>query len=106
MKKILIVLLVLAAAGVSFFAYLGCVSGLSSVFGTDKPRDLGIKYSQADFDSARAKSLIEYIALPAGTPDELSLQRSGSRPVNTFFTSAEASALMNDRPFGSVIALF
>ncbi len=99
MKKILIVIAVLIVLVLGLLAYLGYVPGLSSVFGADKPRDLGIKYTQADFDSAFAKSQVVYEALPAGTPDELSLQRRGSRPVNISFTAAEATSLMNDRPF-------
>ncbi|MFA5742865.1 MAG: hypothetical protein WCX77_00990 [Candidatus Paceibacterota bacterium] len=98
-KILLIIILLLAAAVLCFFAYLGYVPGLSSVFGADKARDLGIKYTQADLASARAKSQIVYEALPAGTLDSQSLQRSGSRPVDAVFTSVEASALMNDRPF-------
>ena len=98
-KILLIIIFLLAASALCFFAYLGYVPVLSSVFGADKARDLGIKYTQADLASARAKSQIVYEALPAGTPDEQSIQRSGSRPINTVFTSAEASALMNDRPF-------
>jgi hypothetical protein len=99
MKKFLIFVLILFLIILGIFAYLGYVPGLSSVFGSDKPKDLGIKYTQADLASARAKSQIVYEALPAGTPDELSLQRSGTRPISATFTSAEASALMNDRPF-------
>ena len=99
MKKFLIVILILALIVVGFLGYLGFIPGVSSIFGSDKPKDLGIKYTQVDLVSARAKSQIAYEALPAGTPDEQSIQRSGSRPINTVFTSAEASALMNDRPF-------
>lgn len=64
-----------------------------------KPRDLGVTYTEADRASARAKSQIEYEALPADTPDSQSLVRTGSRAVSASFTSAEITALMNDRPY-------
>ena len=39
-------------------AYAGFVPGLSSVIGTNKPVDLGVKYSQADFESFLRKSFL------------------------------------------------
>lgn len=84
---------------VLFLGYLGFIPGISAIFGSNKPRDLGIKYTEADRTTARAKSQIEYDVLPANTPESQSIIRTGSRAVNTTFNSAEATALMNDRPF-------
>jgi len=98
-KIIGIILLVIALAVVLFLGYLGYIPGVSAIFGSNKPRDLGVKYTEEDRASARAKSQIEYTELPASTPDEQSLVRSGSRPVTADFSSAEITALMNDRPF-------
>jgi len=81
------------------FGYLGYLPSVAKVFGWDKPRDLGISYTGQDQASARSKSQLQYDALPANTPDNLSLQRTGSRAVNSSFSSAEVTALMNDRPF-------
>jgi hypothetical protein len=84
---------------VLFLGYLGFIPGVSAIFGSNKPRDLGVKYTAADLASARAKSQIEYEVLPANTPLEQSLIRTGSRPIDATFTSAEITSLMNDRPF-------
>lgn len=99
MKVFLSILAVIIVAIVLFLGYLGFIPGVSAIFGSNKPRDLGVKYTEADRSSARAKSQIEYVALPADTPAEQSLVRTGSRPVNASFSSAEITALMNDRPF-------
>lgn len=99
LKIFLVIIVVLIVVVVLFLGYLGYVPVVAKIFGWDKPRDLGISYTQADFQSARAKSQLEYDELPAGTSDEKSLIRTGSRPVTMDLTSAEASSLMNDRPF-------
>lgn len=99
MKIFLGFILAVIIAIVLFLGYLGFIPGVSAIFGSNKPRDLGIKYTEADRVSGKAKSQIEDETLPANTPDEQSLQRIGSRPVTTSFSSAEITALMNDRPF-------
>lgn len=99
MKIFLGIIFVTIITVILFLGYLGFVPGVSAIFGSSKPRDLGVKYTEADRASGRAKSQLEYGELPAGTPDEISLQRIGSRPVTTAFTSSEITALMNDRPF-------
>lgn len=94
---IFIVIPVLAV--VLALGYFGFIPGLSSLMGTNKPRDLGIKYTEEDRKSARGKSQIEYVALPANTPPEESRQYSGSRPIKAEFSSTEITALMNNRPW-------
>lgn len=98
-KIILIVVGVLVLVTILFLGFLGYIPGLSNLLGANKPRDLGIRYTKADFDFARAKSQIEYTILPANTPDNLSIQSSGTRPVNTSWDSKEISSLLNDRPW-------
>ena len=79
--------------------YLGLVPGVSTLFGSDKPRDLGIRYANEDKESARAKSQIVYETLPSDIPPQNSIQRMGKREISAEFTSAEATALMNNRPW-------
>lgn len=59
MKKLLIIfglvilsLLIIAVLGVG---YLGFVPGLSSLMGTNKPRDLGVRFTEKDLHSAQEK---------------------------------------------------
>jgi hypothetical protein len=91
MKKIFVglVILIILIAGVGgyFILFAG------------KPKDLGIRYTEDDRTSARAKSKIEYEALPETTPVTESIQRFGTREVTAEFSSAEVTALMNNRPW-------
>lgn len=85
----------------SIFAFgcLGLVPYLSDWLKTNRPRDLGIKYNQENLIVARAKANQIYETLPSSTPDEKSIKWSGSHKVNDYWTSAEITALMNNRPW-------
>jgi hypothetical protein len=88
-----VVVLVLVAG------YFGFVPGVSGLFGSDKPIDLGVTYTRADYQSAEAKSKIEKFDLPPSTPPEQSLQYEGSQPASVDLTEAEVSALINESPW-------
>jgi len=99
-KKIFIMISLIVALVYLFVASsLGYIPVVSKWLGTDKPKDLGIRYTAEDKASARAKSQLEYLELPADTPVEESIVRKGSRPVTTSWSSAEMTALLNDRPW-------
>lgn len=95
----MIVILLFIIVPVFVLGYLGFIPGISSLFGSNKPRDLGIKYTEEDRASARGKTQVTYADLPSETPASSSIQLSGSRPVSFEMSSAEASALMNNRPW-------
>jgi hypothetical protein len=78
---------------VLILGFLGFIPGLSA-----KPRDLGIKYSEADLSSGRAKSQIVYEIISGQVAPSESWQTSGSRAVNTEFSSQEITAIMNNKP--------
>ena len=88
-----VVVLVLVAG------YFGFVPGISGIFGSDKPRDLGVTYTHADYLSVIAKDKIQRVDLPADTPPAQSLSFSGSQSASFNITSAEATALLNDTPW-------
>jgi hypothetical protein len=99
-KKIFIMISLIVAVVYLFVASsLGYIPGVSKWLGTDKPKDLGVRYTVEDKASARAKSQLEYLELPAYTPVEESIVRKGSRPITTSWNSAEMTALLNDRPW-------
>jgi len=99
LKVLLVVVVGLVLVGVIILGMLGFIPGLSTLLGANRPRDLGVTYTEADYAAARSKSQLEYEALPSDTSVEQSLQRSGTRPVTATWSSAELSALMNDRPW-------
>lgn len=100
MKKLLILLIIFVIlCSVFILGYLGLIPGLSTLLGADKPRDLGIKYTQADLKSCRSKSRVEYTSLPDSSSPSQTRQVSGQREVAAEFTSAEITATMNNQPW-------
>jgi hypothetical protein len=98
-KVILILLVVILIGIVSWLGSLGYIPGLAGIMGANKPKKLGVTYTESDFNSARTKSQIIYGMLPDSTPMEQSIQRVGKRQANISLTSAEATALLNNRPW-------
>jgi len=98
-KVSLIIISIIVLSILLFIGYLGYIPGLSTLLGANKPRDLGVKYTDSDKASARAKSQLIYGVLPENTPPEMSIRRSGSRKISTTFNSAEMTSLMNNRPW-------
>lgn len=99
MKKLLTSLIIIVAVGglvgVLLVGYLGFVPGLSHWLGSDKPRDLGVKYSTEMIDQAQEKTGVEVVQLPDSTSVEASIQLSGQKEVNYSLTSQELTALAN-----------
>jgi hypothetical protein len=88
-----VVVLVLVAG------YFGFVPGVSNLFGSNKPTDLGITYTQADYQSARAKGNIQRVDLPTSTPPEQSLSFSGQQNANVTLTDNEVTALIDEKVY-------
>ena len=96
LKVVGITLGVVVIAAVLVLGYFGFVPGVSSLFGSNKPTDLGVTYTEADRLSGRAKAGWEVVELPADTPPENSLVYSGQVAVDATFTNAELTAWAND----------
>jgi hypothetical protein len=79
--------------------YFGFVPGVSKIFGSDKPVDLGITYTPADYQSARAKGNIQRVDLPASTPPEQSLSFAGQQSANVNLTDEEVAALIDEKVY-------
>jgi hypothetical protein len=97
LKGLLITVGVLVIAAVLVLGYLGFVPGVSNLFGSNKPRDLGVTWTLADYDSAHAKNGTTHTVLPATAGPEGSIKFSGAHPVNTTYTQAEINAEINNR---------
>lgn len=93
LRGIIIVLVAVIGAIVLAFGYLGFVPGVSSLFGSDKPRDLGIKATAADLQSANGKSGVKLVELPPSSTPVGSIRYSGQVPVDNSFTDKELTAL-------------
>ena len=88
---LVILILVIGIAG-----YFGFVPGVSTVMGANSPKDLGVKYTQQDLQSARAKLGQQLLLLPEGLEPKASRTYSGQKPINQRFTQEELTALVND----------
>lgn len=95
----LILIVIIIGVPVLFLGYLGFVPGLSAVMGTNKPRDLGISYSQEDLQQTHAKSQVVYQTLADNQEPTQTRQFSGSRPFTGEFSSAEITATLNNQPW-------
>lgn len=91
-KFILLIIVLALVGGIGYLAYMGFIPGLSDWIGANKPKDLGVKYTQADADSYIKKSLTEITPLTTGSDNIIF---SGSKNLTQSFTSAETSARMN-----------
>jgi len=94
-KALFTIIIVLAVAGALLLGYLGFVPGLAKIFGSDKPRDLGIKYVQADYESAGLKNKIQIEVLDKAPDAKSSLKMEGKNPVEASFTSEEVTSRIN-----------
>jgi hypothetical protein len=90
-------IMVIVVIAVIVLGYFGFMPGVSNLFGSNRPRDLGVTFTAADYQSAKAKQPSVISDLPAGAPAEQSLKFSGGRGINTTFTQAEFNALLNNR---------
>ena len=101
MKKVVIgvgavgiigILLVILVLG-----YLGFVPGLSDLMGTNKPKDLWVKFSEANYAAGMAKVPGATVLNPEALCINCPYTSSGSIPVNTNFSQEEFTAMMNKR---------
>lgn len=96
-KGVVVTIIVLAVIIVLGLGYLGFIPVVSSVFGSNKPRDLGVTYTAADLSSARAKAGRQVTELAANLPPGQSLTFSGQKAVDVSLTQAEFNAFINDK---------
>jgi hypothetical protein len=61
------------------------------------PKDLGVKYSKADLESANKKLGVQFLELNGVSDPKESLKMTGKKEVNTVLTGPELTALMNYR---------
>jgi len=87
---VLIIIIVLVGG------YFGLVPGVSNIFGSNKARDLGITYTEADRLSGRDKAGWEVNELASDLPPEESYSFTGLNAIDTTFNERELTAWAND----------
>jgi hypothetical protein len=99
MKGIIRLLLFLIAVIIFVAGLAGFVPGLSTILGTNKPKDFGIKITPADTTKAQEKSGVVLVELPKDTPIANSYILEGQRAASFTYDSTEATAIINNRPW-------
>jgi hypothetical protein len=97
LKGLGITVAALIVVAVLVLGYFGFVPGVSNLFGSNQPRDLGVTYSMADYNSAHAKNGTNHTIISGNPSPQDSIQFSGQHPVNTTYTQSEFNALINYR---------
>jgi len=93
--------LILFIIGILIFVagLAGFVPGLSTILGTNKPKDLGIIITPEDSKKAQEKSGVRLIELPKDTSIANSYLLEGQRSASFSFDSKEGTAIINNRPW-------
>ncbi|MFA4827305.1 MAG: hypothetical protein WC596_03615 [Candidatus Shapirobacteria bacterium] len=89
----LLIILLLLSLPILFVGYLGFIPRISSILGSNQPRDLGVKATSADLDSVNRQNGIAYQKLADNSPS--SILYSGQKDVSVSLTSPEITALAN-----------
>jgi hypothetical protein len=94
-RRLLVVLVVIVIAVILGLGYLGFVPGVSKMLGSDKPRDLGITYTDADLKSILSKNRVQRVVLESAPDVKSSFVLKGSQAVDNVFTDKEITARLN-----------
>jgi len=95
--RTIVVAVVVVVAIVLGLGYVGLVPAIAGLFGSDKPRDLGIRFTPADLESYNAKGRTRIVALPPGAAPSESIKATGSVAVTASFTDEELTAVAAER---------
>ncbi len=100
---LIIFLIILVILPLFFLGYTGLfhIPVLTSIFGSDKPINLGVEISDAAIESGMAKtpwiSIEDLPEPPATSPLDVNRVYTGSVPVSNDITSEEFSSFVNQR---------
>lgn len=106
-RRILFILATPVILLVLIFGYLGFVPGVSALFGSDKPVDLGAAYSSADQEAANAKFGQKFVEVSKSI-DPLTLMRAADTvPVSESFSAKQIAAHIEEtHPVSDVQVVF
>lgn len=91
-KSFLVGLIVIVVVVVLGLGYLGFVPGVSKILGSDKPRDLGITYTDADLKSITSKNHVQRVVLESAPDIKSSFVLKGTQAIKNVFTDKEITA--------------
>lgn len=92
---VLIFLVLLALAVILLLGYLGFIPSISKMFGTDKPRDLGITYDENDLNKIGEKTDVKTGTVAGSEQPEGSIQYKGEHEAEFIMDESQYTALIN-----------
>lgn len=103
MKKFLrnffILLILLGVGVVCYVAYLGFFPRFSSLLGSSKQRDLGIRFSENEYKAYEQKSKAIHVLVKEPVSADKSIRFEGTNKVNDNFLPEEISAYLSMSPW-------
>lgn len=96
-KSFLFLFLIVPIGAVFVLGKTGIVPGVSKITGANKPRDLGVAYSEMNLESANVRTKISREALPANLSPKESIKYSGVAEISSSLTGEELTATANKR---------
>ncbi|OGK16328.1 hypothetical protein A2774_05290 [Candidatus Roizmanbacteria bacterium RIFCSPHIGHO2_01_FULL_39_12c] len=94
-RLFLLLLFFLIVGSVFYLGYLGFIPIISGFMGANKAKDLGVKYTKANFDSYVEKGKTKIVMVSQGTDPAKSVKYSGQTSVNDSFSQEDISARLN-----------
>jgi hypothetical protein len=91
-KSFLIGLIIMALVVVLGLGYLGFIPGVSKILGSDRPKNLGITYTDADLKSITSKNHVQRIVLESAPNIKSSFVLKGTQAIKNVFTDKEITA--------------
>jgi hypothetical protein len=92
MKKFFTWFVIVLAVIILVAGYFGLVPGLSDAMGANKAKDLGVKYTDADLQKARATT---GVSLQDKTEGTSSLEYSGEKSISGDYSNEMITAMIN-----------
>ena len=93
-KRFVVGLIVVIIVVVLGLGYLGFVPGVSKILGSDKPRNLGITYTDADLKSITSKNHVQRIVLESAPDIKSSFVLKGTQAIKNVFTDKGITACL------------
>lgn len=81
--------------GILILGYLGFIPILSDVMGVGKPKDLGVKYSQKEYQTFADKTNGDVIEIKKDVPPNQSIVYEGKKDIKDSFSQEELSGRLN-----------
>jgi hypothetical protein len=97
MKKGLWIFLGIVVVIVLVLGWFGFIPGLSNLLGANKPKDLGVKYSEADLNAARKLTGVDLQSLDAG--NKKSINFSGQKNISGKYSSEMITAMISSAKY-------